>query len=370
MPSMSLQDFTGFENSSITCGRHFSASQDHPGVRRIAYQIGLEQQCLRSRLKGLSQATDSPLKSRHFLTPCATISVGNFVSRETSFQDQYYDHMMLEQHEDSMDTLSQQNSVLEGFVPTQQLVNVRDDLANILIQLVNADRHQQIEGVSPALANCGHNGDTLLHNALVVLVEDTSDVEDDDLVSIPRSVAWACPFYIQDKQRHKECLARHALESIEDVRNHLFLAHRQPILCPVCATAFVSYAARDGHLRAQDCIPHACANFVGLDDRQLAQVDMMDLEETSMPEEEQWVRLWQIVFPNSPKPESPYLSCHNERTVSTIREVWKNHGLTLVCRAVSGRLIQGYIVNDEETLLNWLYATALDRAIDIAILAV
>ncbi|KAK4151570.1 hypothetical protein C8A00DRAFT_35768 [Chaetomidium leptoderma] len=65
------------------------------------------------------------------------------------------------------------------------------------------------------------------------------------------------------------------LKRIKDVKHHVLKRHRHPLYCLICGrTDFANAAARDGHVRARECVaPPGGFIIQGLDLDQVTQLE-------------------------------------------------------------------------------------------------
>ncbi|KAK1633504.1 hypothetical protein BDP81DRAFT_433890 [Colletotrichum phormii] len=120
---------------------------------------------------------------------------------------------------------------------------------------------------------------------------------------------FACHFYAHNPLAHVNC-QHYQFEYVKDVKRHLTEPgrgdHRQPIHCVICYTTFETHQDHVAHTRAQTCSPGHC----GFDEYRLDQdkISAITLLRKSRNEEESefWFNIWDVVFPDEPRPVSPY----------------------------------------------------------------
>ncbi|KAK3381245.1 hypothetical protein B0H63DRAFT_475166 [Podospora didyma] len=143
-----------------------------------------------------------------------------------------------------------------------------------------------------------------------------------------RKQLLACPFYKHNSMRYVSCV-RLRLTRVRDVKQHLVRRHRRPMHCPVCGVTFDDSASWDEHILARSCVQRPGGfSIEGVTETQstaLARRVNRSLDEAS-----QWFSIWTILFPDSPRPSSPYLSNHFEETLGMVYDYWQRHGRTLV----------------------------------------
>lgn len=197
-------------------------------------------------------------------------------------------------------------------------------------------------------------------------VELDSDSEDMDAVVVHhaggRTSTFICPYYLMDKKKHQECLTRHSLPTIGEVKEHMWESHRRPNFCPICKTTFATMSARDHHIRGRNCEHRDSPTFDGLTDAQIQQLARQASVLSSR--ESQWYELWDVVFPSGPRPVSPYYSSEQEFRVVALRSFWEANGRDIISDFLKERGLQGWEVADEERSLAALFQVVLHDAID------
>jgi hypothetical protein len=130
----------------------------------------------------------------------------------------------------------------------------------------------------------------------------------------------ACPCYKYNPIRYLDCLLRNCLSDTSFVVQHLERGHpHQPIHCPICGEVFDTHHDRDSHIRLQSCEQR---NFrhEGLTTDQLRQLRQ---NRRTLNEVERWYCLWDILYPTTPRPDSPYVGSVLEEITSIFRRAWR-----------------------------------------------
>ncbi|KAK1852619.1 hypothetical protein CCHR01_04773 [Colletotrichum chrysophilum] len=116
----------------------------------------------------------------------------------------------------------------------------------------------------------------------------------------PHGLPWACPLYKYDPIRHMECLF-HSLTESRHVKRHLIRHHKQPDHCPTCYKRFPQKTDRDQHIVDRTCSPRPEPEdwdmFISED--AVAKIDKVVGG--------YWFAMWDIIYPNTPRPLSPFL---------------------------------------------------------------
>lgn len=133
----------------------------------------------------------------------------------------------------------------------------------------------------------------------------------------------ACPFWKLDSQAHRLCFHRKN-KRISDVKLHLSRKHRLPAMdyCQRCWTAFESEAHKREHLRdplSQGCKYSPAARPVGIDNNMAAALHKKS--DSNLSTKDQWFAIWDIVFPDKPRPSSPYINDSLSEDATQLQEI-------------------------------------------------
>ncbi|KAI9149622.1 Cytochrome P450 monooxygenase astJ [Paramyrothecium foliicola] len=88
------------------------------------------------------------------------------------------------------------------------------------------------------------------------LVELQEDKEGSEFVVISHVDGYfhlACPFYVSNSTKYRQCLLQHDLRTIEELIEHLGTSHSEPLYCPICRSTFPKLAERDKHILERTC---------------------------------------------------------------------------------------------------------------------
>ncbi|KAI1376655.1 hypothetical protein F4677DRAFT_417560 [Hypoxylon crocopeplum] len=173
---------------------------------------------------------------------------------------------------------------------------------------------------------------------------------------------FACPFYIHNSERHMMCLTRANLRGINDVKQHLWNAHRLPHYCPTCREIFTTTRSCDDHIRCRSCSPREISRPEGISVEQMQQLARR--AEAWMPEELQWLSLWAIVFPGADLPTVTYPSRVVESVVCLFHDFWLSYGGKIISDFLEEKDLRTYELQDEEPSLTALHTVILHRVID------
>ncbi|KAI1186637.1 hypothetical protein F5B17DRAFT_454187 [Nemania serpens] len=135
---------------------------------------------------------------------------------------------------------------------------------------------------------------------------------------------FTCPFVKRFPVKHEKC-AKYTLSRIQDVKQHILRQHCGPEnYCPVCFAVFGSSRKRDEHIRLGKCTrqekPRKVHRFHLEDDQRKA---LKDCRLRGSSEEDRWMELWEMTFPGTERPPSPYIESGQTELVSSLRRYCK-----------------------------------------------
>jgi hypothetical protein len=143
-------------------------------------------------------------------------------------------------------------------------------------------------------------------------------------------VVFACPFQKSNPQKYHRCL-KYTLNRIKDVKQHIYRQHSQPAYyCARCYQIFTSTEDRDGHSRRADCEKRDPPQFEGISEQQ--RNELRKSSPKKKPLDEQWYEVWDVVFPQCQRPQSPFIGNHVEEVVSLLRSFWNERKAEIISR--------------------------------------
>ncbi|KAF7539252.1 hypothetical protein G7Z17_g12458 [Cylindrodendrum hubeiense] len=167
----------------------------------------------------------------------------------------------------------------------------------------------------------------------------------------------ACPFYKKDPIVHKRCHG-YLLTRISYVKQHLFRHHLQPLHCPVCMDVFDNDESRDGHIRAQSCKKRPAEEQPdGMTSTQEKQLRAKRANQ-KQSEEEQWYEIFNLLFPDTERPSSPYMINSLSEDMSSFREFVERQGGKIVQKGLIDKLPSGMM--DDDAVRSVAYAAVQD----------
>ena len=140
-------------------------------------------------------------------------------------------------------------------------------------------------------------------------------------------LSFACPFCKKDPRRYRICY-RYRLSRIGDVKQHINRCHRLPVYCPLCMEVFATESLRDEHIRARSCPTKSVEPFDGVTEDQKKLLARRI--SSKIPEEEQWYAVFEILFPDHPRPLSPYIDQKLSEELGSFQDFMASEGLKII----------------------------------------
>ena len=132
---------------------------------------------------------------------------------------------------------------------------------------------------------------------------------------------FACPYYKLDRVKYQACLFRQSLKGTNYVKQHLARCHG-PHYCPTCGELFSQEGHWNDHIRDGGCEPREFT----LDGMTAEQKQGLDTLSRGGNEVERWFRLWDHLFPNTPRPSTPYLDDIHVEVLALVVRGWAEKG--------------------------------------------
>ncbi|KAI9149619.1 Het and ankyrin domain protein [Paramyrothecium foliicola] len=124
----------------------------------------------------------------------------------------------------------------------------------------------------------------------------------------PRGKYWACPFYIFDPEGHYDCVEKHKMKRVSDVKLHLVRKHARTGFydCPRCWEKWPRRAEFHddyySHIQQGDC--QGLRGTQGLEEDEISALENIPRRQPSIGK---WYWIWEQFFPNHERPESPFV---------------------------------------------------------------
>lgn len=134
----------------------------------------------------------------------------------------------------------------------------------------------------------------------------------------------ACPFAKKDPVRWQTCY-RHRLTKISYVKQHLYRAHLQPLFCHRCGKTYAKQDDLLQHLRSTPpCRVRSFAEPEGITPQQRQSLSAR--LSSKWTDERRWLATFDIVFPDQPHPDSPYVNPDMSEDLSSFYQYMEKNG--------------------------------------------
>ncbi|KAK1449109.1 hypothetical protein CMEL01_08424, partial [Colletotrichum melonis] len=177
----------------------------------------------------------------------------------------------------------------------------------------------------------------------------------------------ACPFGKMSPSKYSAC-SRFQLKRIRDVKQHLKRKHTPDDYCNRCLSIFGDEESLTQHMSQPegfDCqLAPEGRTLDGINHRQSR--DLSRKANAELSEEQQWFAIWDIVFPQKPRPESAYLDSVFAMQVCLFREHCARHAEPLLAQNLraAGLLDERMAATDQGQLLRRVISESLDSVCD------
>lgn len=132
------------------------------------------------------------------------------------------------------------------------------------------------------------------------------------------SRSLACPFYKFDPVRYFRCYRRYGLRRFSDVKQHIQRCHSLgPLYCTNC---WVSWPESEDDQFTAHISQSACLRVYEIDRLLPHEATRMNAYDATGTEPEKWYGLWELLFPNSPRPSSPYVDLEIREVISIVTD--------------------------------------------------
>ncbi|RYP24693.1 hypothetical protein DL765_000420 [Monosporascus sp. GIB2] len=146
----------------------------------------------------------------------------------------------------------------------------------------------------------------------------------------------ACPFWKVDPSKHRGCF-RKKLDMISRVKQHLARNHTPTFYCERCFAIFPEEESHRTHMRdeTESCRWDPSARLDGISHRQHRELSRKS--KPDLPESEKWFAIWDILFPDHPRPSSPYMDPDLSEDFCRFREYSQNRGPAILAEELRTR---------------------------------
>ena len=126
----------------------------------------------------------------------------------------------------------------------------------------------------------------------------------------------ACPFWKLDPGKYSGCF-RMTLKGISRVKQHLDRKHAPDFYCEFCLLISLDEESHQNHVKSRRCSFQSC-EFTGITHYQRHQLSRKS--KPNLSESDQWFAIWDIVFPEQPRPTSAYMDPDLSEDLCQFRE--------------------------------------------------
>ncbi|UNI23876.1 hypothetical protein JDV02_009668 [Purpureocillium takamizusanense] len=128
---------------------------------------------------------------------------------------------------------------------------------------------------------------------------------------------FACPFWKKGPSAHQVCFSM-KLARIRDVKQHLARKHTPNHYCERCFQVFEQKPSHTAHvMSAESCHPRPLETLDGVTNEQ--RKELSKKSKRSQTPAEQWYAVWDILFGDAPRPESPYMDFEQSQDFDSFR---------------------------------------------------
>ena len=169
---------------------------------------------------------------------------------------------------------------------------------------------------------------------------------------------FACPFWKRDPAVHRHCF--HGSTRIRDVKQHLTRNHLPPPHCRRCGLVFEDEDDLDAHiLQAQRCEVSHHVQFDGITRSQ--RKELSNYSDRRARPEDQWFKIWDILFPGTRRPSNPYVDEGISEEMSSFHQFWASEGLDLLYEVLHPSVSQQALRANLEEGFESVYGRWLQR---------
>ncbi|KAI0454824.1 heterokaryon incompatibility protein-domain-containing protein [Xylaria acuta] len=174
--------------------------------------------------------------------------------------------------------------------------------------------------------------------------------------------SFACPFMKMNTYKYRSCLRKPRIRTNHDLMEHLNSIHRQPLHCPVCTLLFQDIWTRNNHIRDRSCVKAQLVLPPGISIEQMNELRILLGGSSMKPlNDEDWYKVWDALFLERARPESPLIDKEIEITMSALQSFWMDHGSNLIAEFLASRgQLKWRIPNEERGLANLHSAVLFD----------
>ena len=174
--------------------------------------------------------------------------------------------------------------------------------------------------------------------------------ETDDSVNL----RLACPYFKKDIHTYHACIG-YQMKRIKDVKQHIFRKHSYPdFYCESCDASFSTANDFQGH--QQFCCSYMTeANSSVKPISGFQKIKLMMYTSGRKPMQQQWHDMWDIIFPDEPKPKSIYVGSYLEEVMPVLRVFWNDKQSDIISRVAQNQNSEGLDDQTVRTIMRSLF---------------
>ncbi|KAI5460435.1 hypothetical protein BGZ63DRAFT_404903 [Mariannaea sp. PMI_226] len=146
----------------------------------------------------------------------------------------------------------------------------------------------------------------------------------------------ACPFWKLDPSKHCDCF-RMKMDTASRVKQHLVRNHTPDFYCPGCLVIFPEEEVYLSHVRNEigTCKWDPSVKLDGITHKQRRELSRKS--KPGLSDVEKWFAIWDIVFPNDPRPSSPYVDLNLSEEMCALSEYYQSQGPAIFAEEIRKR---------------------------------
>lgn len=144
----------------------------------------------------------------------------------------------------------------------------------------------------------------------------------------------ACPFWKRDPGKHRGCF-RMKLDKISRVKQHLHRNHTPDFYCEHCLLISLDKESHERHIEFRGCSYKSC-EFNGILHAQRHKLSKKS--DPNLTESDQWFSIWEILFPEQPRPASCYMDPDLSEDLCQFLEYTQRLGPAMLAEAIQANV--------------------------------
>ncbi|KAF5594947.1 hypothetical protein FPCIR_4571 [Fusarium pseudocircinatum] len=167
-----------------------------------------------------------------------------------------------------------------------------------------------------------------------------------------RSQFLACPYWKADSKKYWDCFLKKN-DTIAHLKQHLTRRHTPKYYCQICYETFRDFDLFDSHALERSCTRGPSAKLEGISQQQKNQLSL----KSKGPVEQQWYKVWSILFPDMEPPATIYICSTQSEDFCRIQEFAQREGVAIMLDELESN---GLVVRPDAS--NQLLQSTVQRA--------